>query len=324
MKKLNNLTSWAALGLLGTSLTAVSVNAADQDNPAIQRRNRQTISDNTTQISGQNDRTLGQLERANKLIGTQVQSSDNQKLGKIDNLIVDLESGRILYVAVGSGGIAGVGETKRAIAPGAFQQGTGNALRLTMDKAKFETAPEFTKEIEKNAAELGKGSFVNMVYQHCGQRAWWQGGAGTSASEGEFHNVHKATDVIGMKVKSVSDQDMGKIDNLMLNLPQGRIAYAIFDPERSLDLGSDLFALPPNVFTASTDRKFFSADINKEKLAAAPHFAKNNWTQLSDPSFASQVYQYYGKQAYFQASGSLQPTGRENEKNNKTDQTPQK
>src|SRR6267142_7056328 len=120
MKKLNNLTSWAALGLLGTSLTAVSVNAADQDNTATQRRNRQTISDNTTQISGQNDRTLGQIERANKLIGTQVQSSDNQKLGKIDNIIVDLESGRILYAVVGSGGILKVGERRFAVPPALF------------------------------------------------------------------------------------------------------------------------------------------------------------------------------------------------------------
>src|SRR5205814_7129566 len=125
----------------------------------------------------------------------------------------------------------------------------------------------------------------------------------------QFNNVHKSSDLIGMKVKNVGDQDMGKIDNLMLNLSQGRIAFVILSPDSSLNLGNNLYALPSDTFTASADRKFFSADISKEKLAGAPRFAKNNWNQLSDPSFASQVYQYYGKQAYFE-QGNLRPTGR--------------
>ena len=57
--------------------------------------------------------------------------------------------------------------------------------------------------------------------------------------------------------------------------------------------------------------KSLTSDISKDKLAAAPHFAKNNWAQLSDTSFASQVYQYYGKQAYFETGTSkYKPTGR--------------
>ena len=40
-----------------------------------------------------NDKALGNVERANKLIGKAVYTSDNQKVGKLDNLIVDLETG---------------------------------------------------------------------------------------------------------------------------------------------------------------------------------------------------------------------------------------
>jgi PRC-barrel domain. len=114
--------------------------------------------------------------------------------------------------------------------------------------------------------------------------------------------------VIGMKVMNVSNQEIGKGDNLMINLPAGRIAYVILNPDRSLALGNDYYALPPSALTLSSDRKNLVSDINKEKLAAAPHFAKNNWPTLSDPAWAAQVYQYYGKQAYFDASGSLRPT----------------
>lgn len=309
MKTNKLLASGAAIGLLGIVLGTFNINAADQDQGTQTGRRHRTnnLSSTFTQASG----AIGQIERANKLIGRDVLGSDNQKLGKIDNIVVDLESGRVLYGVIGSGGVAGVGEKKRAVAPGVFQETTDNTARLSIDKAKLEGAPEFTKDIDKDT-ELGKAQFVNQVYQYFGQSAWWQGGAGSSASEGEFHNVHKASDVIGMKVRNVSNEDMGKIDNLMINLPQGRIVYAILDPDRSLNLGKDLYALPPNAFSLNTDRKTLTSDISKEKLAGAPHFAANNWAQLADSSFASQVYQYYGKQAYFQTgSSSLEPTGRE-------------
>ena len=309
MKTMNYLKTWA-LSALGVAVVTLPTFAADQSTQSTRRQSRESYSSQTTSSSSQNQQGLGQLERANKLVGKEVLSSDNQKLGKIDNIITDLESGRILYAVVGSGGVAGVGEKKRAVPPGIFEEGTGNNLRLNTDKAKFDSAPEFTKDIDK-AVELGKAQFVNQVYQAFGQSAWWQGGAGTSASTGEFHNVHKATDLIGMNVKNVSDQSMGKVDNVMLNLPQGRIAYIILDPDRSLALGSDLYALPPNAFSMNADGKSLTSDISKDKLAAAPHFAKNNWAQLSDTSFASQVYQYYGKQAYFETGTSnIKPTGR--------------
>jgi len=247
------------------------------------------------------------LERANRLIGREVLSSDNQKLGKVDNLVVDLESARILYAIVGVGGVAGVGEKKFAVPPGAFAEIRGNAVYFNGDKQKLNGAPQFTKNIEKET-ELSKADFVNQSYQYFGQNPWWQGSSGP-ASAGEFHNVHKASDVIGMKVKNVSDQDMGKVDNLIVDLSAGRLVYITLAPDASLGLGNNLYALPP-MFTLSSDKKSLTADINKEKLSGAPHFTSDSWPNLSDRAWASQVYQYYGKQAYFDSSKRLQPTGR--------------
>jgi hypothetical protein len=56
----------------------------------------------------------------------------------------------------------------------------------------------------------------------------------------------------------------------------------------------------------SPDQKNLVSNIDQQKLAAAPHFDKNSWPNLTDASFANQVYQYYGKQPWFQT----QPTGR--------------
>jgi sporulation protein YlmC with PRC-barrel domain len=283
----------AAIGL------AVSTGARADDQDKTSTRTTSSFQKNSTI----REKTLGDLEKANKLIGKTVFSSDNQKLGKIEDIIVDLESGRALYSIVGSGGILGAGEKKFAVAPGAFTETQGSDAHLNIDKAKFQASPEFTKEMDKET-EFGRADFVNNVFQHYGQQPWWQGK--TSGTEGSFHNVHKASDVVGMKVKNVSNEDIAKVDNVIIDLPAGRVVYAILAPDRSLDLGDNLYAFPPNALTLGSDRKSLVSDMTKERLSNAPHFAKNSWPNLADPAWASQVYQYHGKQAYFDSG--IQPT----------------
>ena len=300
MKKRTYLAVWGAVAAL--SLAAVSSPAADQDRNTAADQNARTGS-----FQGRSDKTLGQIERANKLIGKTVYSSDNQKIGKIDNLVVDLESGRVLYAVIKTGLVAG---KEFATPPGIFRDVQGDNVHLSVDKAKFEGAPQFTKDIDK-PEQLGQASFVSQVHQYFGQTAWWQGN--TAANTGTFNNVHKASDVIGMKIKNTNNEDLGKVDNLMVDLLAGRVVYAILNPDSSLNLDNNFYALPPNALTLSSDQKFLVSDVNKDKLAGAPHFTKDQWSTISSPDFASKVYQYYGKEAWFGTGSGLQPTGRSGE-----------
>ena len=304
MKQFKTIVAWIATAALSATC-AVSLQAADQNSGA--KRRERNNADSSSQKQGKSF----QFERAKKLIGKEVQDSQGQKAGKIDDIVADLESGRVLYVVIGSGGVLGAGEKKHAVAPQIFENASAESLKLTIDKEKLSSAPEFTKEMDKDS-ELGKMEFVSKVYDNSGQKQMWQSVYGT-ATTGSFNNVHKLSDLEGMKVKNSSDETMGKVENLVVDLPQGRIGYVILSPDSSLDLGDNLYALPPDAFTLGTDRKTLVSGITKDKLASAPHFTKDDWSKISDPSFASQVYQFYGKQAWFNTSGtSLQPTGRPN------------
>jgi len=299
MKNKHHLITAATIAAFGMATFGV-LQGAEQ----VTRTTTQKNQSSSTIQSG----ALGQIEKATKLKGMEIIGSDNQKLGKLEDIVVDLQSEHILYGIVGSGGVAKVGEKRYAVAPEQFTQVSGNNLHAKFDKAKLESAPELTKDID-GKDQIGKADFIDRVYQHFGENAWWQG-PNAPATAGRFGNAHHTSFLVGMKVKNVGDQDIGKIDNLMLNLAQGRIAYVILNPDSSLNLGDNLYALPSDTFTMSADRKFFSVDTSKEKLAAAPHFSKDNWAQLNDPNWASQVYKYYGKQAYFERGNNLQPTGR--------------
>ncbi len=246
---------------------------------------------------------LAHAERAANLFGREIMSSDNQKIGKVDNLVVDLESEHILYVIVDDSS-----RGKVAVVPEVFGASSGKTLQADVTKQKIDGAPQFTSNMD-SPAELGQASFIAGVYQYFGVSPWWQGN--TPANQGSFHNVHKLNQLIGMSVEDVNNQNIGKISNVVVDMPSGRLLYAVFSPASSLNLGDNLFAMPSDAFTLSSDQKHLVTGVDKQKLAAAPHFQKNQWPTLSDPTFASQVYQYYGKQAWFSGgSSNYQPTGR--------------
>jgi len=245
---------------------------------------------------------LAHAERAANLYGRELIGTDGQKIGKVDNVIVDLESEHILYVVVGSD------QGRIAVPPQVIGQTTGNTLHANVTKQKLEGAPKFTSA-QDNPSGLGQASFVYQVYQHFGASPWWQGS--TPADQGSFHNVHKLNQLIGMNVEDVNNQTIGKISNVVVDMTQGRLLYVVFSPASSLNLGNGLYAMPSDAFTLSSDHKHLVTGIDRQKLSGAPHFDKNSWPNLTDTAFASQVYQYYGKQAYFNQGGSnYQPTGR--------------
>src|SRR3954469_22726890 len=96
---------------------------------AAEQNTRTTTRDRsaTAQSASSGDRDFGQVERWSKLKGREVIGTDNQKLGKLEDTVVDLTSGHILYAIVGSGGVLGAGEKKFAVAPGAFTDLSGNS-----------------------------------------------------------------------------------------------------------------------------------------------------------------------------------------------------
>src|ERR1039457_4629697 len=63
---------------------------------------------------------LNDAAKASDLIGMTVKNNQNEKLGKVEDLAVDVESGRIVQVIISTGGFMGMGNSLTAVPPGAF------------------------------------------------------------------------------------------------------------------------------------------------------------------------------------------------------------
>lgn len=112
--------------------------------------------------------------------------------------------------------------------------------------------------------------------------------------------VLSATSLIGDDVVNPQGEDIGKVKELMIDLDEGRVAYAVLSFGGVMGFGDKLFAIPWDAFRLDTDRKAFILNVPKSKLENAPGFDKDHWPMTEDSTYITEVYTYYGYEPYWE------------------------
>lgn len=111
--------------------------------------------------------------------------------------------------------------------------------------------------------------------------------------------VLSADTLAGDPVFNGAGENLGKIEDFMLDMESGRIRYAVLSFGGVLGIGNKLFAVPAEALTIDTERKCLVLDVDKERLENAPGFDKDNWPNFADPTLGREIYGYYGRQPYW-------------------------
>lgn len=116
-----------------------------------------------------------------------------------------------------------------------------------------------------------------------------------------YLQVLSATSLMGDKVVNPQGEDLGKIEEFMLDFDTGRINYAVLSFGGFLGFGDKLFAIPWEALTINTDDHTFILNVNKEQLENAPGFDKDNWPDRAqyEAGWLLDVYNYYGYTPYW-------------------------
>jgi sporulation protein YlmC with PRC-barrel domain len=120
--------------------------------------------------------------------------------------------------------------------------------------------------------------------------------------EKKFRRVLSASTLEGDSVRNAAGEDLGKVDEIMIDIPTGRVAYAVVSFGGFMRMGNKLFAIPWSVLKLDEDEKKFVLDVDKQTLENAPGFDKDNWPDMADTSWRSQLYSYYGAKPYWDES----------------------
>ena len=121
----------------------------------------------------------------------------------------------------------------------------------------------------------------------------------TTTTGKKYRRVMSASSLTGDKVVNNRGEDIGKIDEIMIDTPSGRVAYAVLSFGGFLGMGDKLFAIPWKRLSLDEDNKVFRLDIDKATLERAPGFDKDNWPDMSDRSWGTQIYTYYGSEPHW-------------------------
>jgi sporulation protein YlmC with PRC-barrel domain len=111
--------------------------------------------------------------------------------------------------------------------------------------------------------------------------------------------VLSASSLASHSVKNKLGEDLGSVKEIMIDVPSGRIAYAVLSFGGFLGMGNKLFAIPWEVLTVDEDRKCLVLDADKATLEKAPGFDKDHWPDMADSRWGTQVYTYYGRKPYW-------------------------
>jgi len=118
--------------------------------------------------------------------------------------------------------------------------------------------------------------------------------------DGPGPDVMDAATLIGDDVVNAQDEDLGKVESIMLDVQSGRVAYAVLSFGGFLGMGSKLFAIPWSALTLDTEEKRFILDVPKDKLENAPGFDKDHWPSMADQGWARDLHSYYDVSPYWE------------------------
>ena len=112
-------------------------------------------------------------------------------------------------------------------------------------------------------------------------------------------HVLSASTVTNDTVVNAEGDELGTIEDVMLDVDDDRIAYAVLSFGGFLGIGSKLFAVPWTALTLDAENERFVLDVPREKLEAAPGFDKSDWPDFADRSFGRTIHEYYDRPVYW-------------------------
>jgi sporulation protein YlmC with PRC-barrel domain len=116
----------------------------------------------------------------------------------------------------------------------------------------------------------------------------------------KYRRVLAASTLAGDAVRNSAGDDLGNVDEIMIDIPSGKVAYAVLSFGGVLGMGNKLFAVPWSALTVDEDEKCFILDVDKETLESAPGFDKDNWPDMANNTWGSEVFRHYGASPYWE------------------------
>lgn len=210
---------------------------------------------------------------------------DGEVSGSIQDVIVDMSSGNILYVTVEYGGFLDIGDTELPMPLSAFVWGPGGELVLNFDEAVLESFPDLGTDWPNTTTGAWDDEVVNF----------WRGAGidpGTDFTENSA-TVARVADMIGYGVGDIG-YGVSNVDDMLIDLGESRVEYVLLAYDPTV-VGDELIAVPFDAFNISTlgSDLTFAQGLNADAFASAPRFSRDEFI-TGDAQVYTDINNYWG------------------------------
>jgi sporulation protein YlmC with PRC-barrel domain len=112
----------------------------------------------------------------------------------------------------------------------------------------------------------------------------------STSTEVQPQKMNKCSKLIGTAVENPAGDKLGKIDEVVVDFDNGRVAYCVLDVEHGILGSAKYLAVPLAALQPSADGARLILNADKDKVAAAQGFDRENWPSVANPSWGAQPF----------------------------------
>ncbi len=233
------------------------------------------------------------LVSANYFVNRDVENLAGDVIADVDDLLVDLETGQILYVIVNYGGFLDLTDEDRPLPLSAFGWNQELELVLKLSEDQLDDVPAVEDEWPA-PGDIAWDDAVNPFWQESGL---------TLEFSAEAVPV-RATELIGLHAGQVG-ADLGVIEDLLLDMDDQRVAYlgifttnSFYSPDLVLLTPFPVADLTLTVMGNETLYGITLLQVDPEVLRAAPALDRSIFSTVSfmDQTFTQELNAYWDEQ----------------------------
>lgn len=226
------------------------------------------------------DQSRFSLVRASDLMNATVQSADGQRVGDIDELVINPDSNHIVYGVLRRGGFLGLNESRYAVAASELSVPKDGIILLNLSNSDFE----------------GHSGFAADKWPTQADSEWTTSWNQSTEQAPDATRILKATELIGTTVECSDGQKVGEISDLIVEPRSGQVVYAIVGADRGE------IVVPMSIVHAHGERRIMK--MTHAEVLALPVLGDKTEPDWNDARWNRRIHDTYKAEMDLSADAS--------------------
>ena len=111
--------------------------------------------------------------------------------------------------------------------------------------------------------------------------------------------IFSLKDLKNRKVTNPEGDTLGNVEEVVLDLQTGQIAYLLLASGGFLGIGEKYLPVPAEALRYNSGAGEYQMDIPKDRLKEAPQIEMKDWPNRPDKRYVDDLYRYYGYKPYY-------------------------